>query len=246
MNKGVKGCLIGCGAVLVIALLLLGFGIFRIYRSTQQYAADIDKVMAAYEQTNEDFPFTVPEEGQMEPERFETFVDIRSQLIDVGYQQIGFPVSEIGDATGTEQPSFGDILSSFKSIMRLPVKLGKAHENLLQEQGMSLDEYYWYDQAFIATMRQAAASGDPFYKEVIGNFEDDQTDEIYGKGEFDWRSATGEGWFPNAEQNLPVLEAHRAEINDTSPDLWVDITFMSFAHGIKQNKKVEQEPLAQE
>lgn len=160
------GCL-GCGGFMaLIVLLVIGAGAFIGYKAIQfggEVGKEYTELSTNYEQLDQEFAFTEPENQLMAEKRFDEFLQIRASAIKFA-KQYEQEFEKLGDDIGATFEK-GGITSAFtgagkigeiiKAAVTLPATIGGEHIRLLKEAQMSPDEYRWFTQEVLGTLLKA-------------------------------------------------------------------------------------------
>jgi hypothetical protein len=161
MSKGVpgwvKGCAVGCGAVVVLLVVLLVLG-FYFVRGTFEEFEQADATIGTVEERFGTVESFLPEPGgTVIPDRIEAFLEVR---------EIAAP-SRAGlagnlDAFSEEKGRIGKLTGVFTLPGRLSSFMSKHHEALLQV-GMGQGEYHYiYVLAYYSFLGKSPADGPAF------------------------------------------------------------------------------------
>lgn len=160
------GCL-GCGGFLALLILVIvgGAGVF-VFRAvqfgteiTQEYAS----ISENYQQLDQEFPFTPPENNQLTEERVQEFLLTRSNAVAFA-EQFGDKFGQMGDEIGQtfDKGGIGSAFSGagkigdiIKEAAMMPATIGNEHLKLLRDAQMSPDEYVWYTKTILGTLLKA-------------------------------------------------------------------------------------------
>ncbi len=163
------GCL-GCGGFLGLLILLLvgGTGFFA-YKAVQ-FGTEITQKYATltqdYDQLDQQFAFTPPEDQQMTDERLKEYLKIRSAAVAFS-KEMNDKIGQIGDDIGNtfDQGGIGSFFSGAgkigeiaKTAAMMPAAIGNEQLKLLREAQMSPQEYVWYTKTILGTLEKAGAN----------------------------------------------------------------------------------------
>jgi len=208
-QKVLLGCGIGCGAIILLVLVLAAGGFFAISNIVERFEeteAAMDEVKEKYGRISE---FSPHPEGTIHPERIEAFLSVRSAMAPEReeMEQNLAMLSEVKER-GWEESSRGTletIQGGLNLIPQIAQFLTSRNEALI-ESGMGLGEYYYiYVVAYYSWLGKSPADGPAF--QLNGNNRDDADP-------FEIRENRRERILRQLHrQFLPMLENQASELN---------------------------------
>ncbi|MFB3788107.1 MAG: hypothetical protein ACE15F_17240, partial [bacterium] len=157
------GCA-GCAVVLFLFLALMGGGIgyltYQGYQFGKEVGTTYKNLITDYQKLDQQYAFTPPPDGALDPIRLAVFLNVRSQLTDFA-QSYQDNIGKIGDAVGQQFEKPGIIskirgFSKIRELVDMAVKIGagigQEHIRLLKVQAMSIQEFRWYTQTCLGTL----------------------------------------------------------------------------------------------
>jgi len=184
MNDGegwgswIRGCAIGCGALVLAVAVLAAIGVARVIRPLQS-AVDTRAVLESRFGTEDDY--TPPASGALEPARIEAFLHVRSGLVDACDRLAASTVdlAAMEELDRQEMPSRGEVwrhaAAATRSAMRMGPLMGDLFEHrnkLLLAAGMGLGEYShlyvvaYHDQLVAERPRTGILDGSPVNRRI--------------------------------------------------------------------------------
>ena len=167
-SKWLIGCGIGCGAVILLVIIVLGVG-YLMVRNTVQNVREIevtsDRLVEAYGDIREYVP---PVDGIILPERIDTFLAVRDSMAPFREEMVRVldDISDEVDGIERESRSFWNILGIVgKGIGIIPrmIEFYSVRNDALLASGMGPGEYvYLYVTAYYSFLRFDPADGPPF------------------------------------------------------------------------------------
>jgi hypothetical protein len=138
-----KGWWIGCGALVVFALVVIGLGIAFVASRARDVSRGIDQARERYESLEHDFPFSPPADGVLAEAAFGRFLEARRAI------------------QSTLAPSDGSLgfFEKVSMLTSLPDRVSQAHAEALRRVSSSLAEYRWIARQVYTTI--AAESNRP-------------------------------------------------------------------------------------
>ncbi len=210
--------LLGCGClVAIVVCVLVGVGMWG-YFKVKTFVDNLEALRAAYVETNEAYPFTPPEVQVLEEGRFETFLAVRKRLaLDIEDDMA--LLSRLMEATNKQSEEAPKI--SFRDLTdaaMLPIRVGNAHVEALNSEGMSVDEYLWYSGIVTATVVKAAEKGEDVAQGILDAYENDTLEESRDSGRIS---------LPKTEAirrilyvpDIPLLEENLERVNEAAGEL---------------------------
>ncbi|MFH1941866.1 MAG: hypothetical protein ABIL68_07150 [bacterium] len=147
-SKWLMGCGIGCGSVILLAVLVVAAGYFLIKNTVD----DVRQIEASKERLEESYGLVedyVPElDGRIPPERIEVFLAIRESLkekqegLESRLEKIGKDVDRIEDEDRSIRRILGIVRRGVGAVPEIIEYYSDRNEALLDE-GMGIGEYYY-------------------------------------------------------------------------------------------------------
>ena len=184
-KKWLIGCGIGCGVV----LLILGgvgtvgyFGVRNIIDRADTVEDSFEDMETAYGQVED---YTPPADGGMSPDRVETFLTVRDQLIPMR-SELGDKLSALsGEDTGGGAPNWLAKIRAGVSFVPTILAYGSERNRVLLNNDMSLGEYlYLYALAYYVYLEMSPGDG-PTFKMVHSDDEEDSEGFRFEAGDSD-------------------------------------------------------------
>lgn len=139
-----KYWLIGCGILLVIAVILGGFGVYYVFKVGQEVGAKLQEIAKEYDQLDQEFPFLKPAEGLMESPQVARFVSVHRKVSD------SFDLWE--NQLRSEETSWWTKVTS--AVDMIPA-LAQSHVDALREQSQGPSEYLWTLDQILLVLKYA-------------------------------------------------------------------------------------------
>jgi len=228
-----KGCLIGCGVVLaifVVIAIVLVVKLGPIVKEFKDFALQAGEVAQEYQTTNQQFPFVASEEGLLERDRFDAFMGVRRGLLlesQDGLKNFENMVDPAGQDEDAESAGFAEMMST---MLKIPLGIARIHVGLLRQNQMSLDEYRWNTACLLMTISQGAEEGDEFcslLNEKLGKldqmFAEVEAKQKRGQEIFDWKSTINASEHPFSEANVSLLKEYEAELTAEDSNFMLDM-----------------------
>ncbi len=170
-KKVLKGCLWGCGGLVLIVLILgVGTAVF-VGISAQRFGKGIEQsdreVGDGYRTIDEEIAFAPPDDELLSEERVDRLLTIRAAMGEYAKERIQ-SLEDAGQEIENhfESPGFREKMrgvGAIKDIVRLGANLasdtGKEHLRLLRDSEMSMKEYRWLIRIYLATVAKAEENG---------------------------------------------------------------------------------------
>lgn len=188
-KKWLIGCGIGCGAVLLIVIVLIMGGFFFIRNIVEGFKSSevlMDTLVEQYGQIEEYCP---PPDGAFEPQRLEAFLAVREATAPVR-QELENSLRFLSgrEEEGTDEGKRGGVFKRLSTGFGMISQISDFHKARIQallDAGMGMGEYYYiYTVAYYSWLGKPVLDGQDFQirSEDEGfNFrgwEDEESDEI--------------------------------------------------------------------
>ncbi|MBD3267185.1 hypothetical protein GF373_10990 [bacterium] len=136
---------IGCGgcAIVVLSITLLLVGGVLFVRNQAKQAEEYHRKVESLKKT---YPYQIPADHAIQPERFDTFLHARETLFD-GSQPLLNPVIEIAAMPKDETLSYPVFLKGLAQFLLKTSTLSESQWQVLHEAGMSPKEYEYLTNA---------------------------------------------------------------------------------------------------
>jgi len=146
----VRYWLIGCGALLIIVIVLGAVGYNMVKNFAQEYGSEVNFVLKEYRDLDRDFPFTPPADGVIGKEDYAAFIACRRDLLKA--------IGEHFEDFKKEETSWKDRISM---VVNMIPKLGTAHVKALRKAGLSPAAYRWMVNLTLTALRYAERGDAP-------------------------------------------------------------------------------------
>lgn len=241
MASGEKSFLVGClGVVALIVIFLIGGSVYFGYQGYQA-KMDIQKTYSdmvdRYQTLNDEFAFTVPADGLLQPTQVQNFLKVRLSMAEyskpflsdiktagsdiiIQFRFSGFAVFE----------SIDKIKQAIIDLVKSGANIGNEHCRLLREVRMSPKEYEWITRIYLGTLASGQLEEFPDLQAVWETyktqFEKERQTWLSVTFKVDKKKIRGDDMnMPNLmKQVQPVvcLSANAQVIRDTMPVVVVD------------------------
>ena len=137
----------GCGGCLVLCLIFIlvaGGFIFTLWRSIEGFQEDIQVMEEKQRQLQSKYPFPGAENYQLEPQRFQQFLQARQESVHVADQHLVWLnnlTTPPAEGETRRDPSVFEIIRNLFSIIQGFFKVGVVITEQLEIQQMSVEEY---------------------------------------------------------------------------------------------------------
>lgn len=144
-----KWLLIGCGGcsvVLLIIAIVVGSGVWWVSSRVGEFMDIATQLEDNQLELSQQYPFTAPEDGVIDPARFEQYMQVREAMITTTNEKLGWMISFISEEAPMAEPGISDWIT-------LPftfVSLGKEHTDELFSIQMSTEEYSFITKQMMA------------------------------------------------------------------------------------------------
>jgi hypothetical protein len=211
-----KKLAIGCGIVLVLALIALGVGVFWVAHKAQTVIAglsELKNIPDLDKQIRNTTPFSPPASGELSSEQVSRYVAVREQV----RQQLGARAKELdaqykalAERMDKHQQTPLDIpqmIEAYKDLAGLYILGKRAQVAALNDKNLSLGEYRWIQQ------QAYTALGMPFVDMDISKMiEETQSGRSPSPGDHQARNLP-----PGAsDKNKSLVEPHRKLLEDSA------------------------------
>jgi hypothetical protein len=207
-----KKLAIGCGIVLVLALIALGVGVFWVAHKAQTVIAglsELKNIPDLDKQIRNTTSFTPPASGELTPEQVSRYVAVREQ-VGVRVKELDAQYKALSERLDKHQQTALDIpqmIEAYKDLAALYVLGKRAQVDALNDKNLSLSEYRWIQQ------QAYSALGMPFVDMDISKMiEEAQSGRSSSPGEHTARGAP-QG---SSDKNKPLVEPHRKLLEDSA------------------------------
>lgn len=209
-----KKLLIGCGVVLVVALIgaaVATYFVVNKVRSTVAEFAVLGEVPDIERGITNTAPFSPPPAGELTAEQVNDLIAVQQQirsLLGSRFSEFEQKYAELSKRMEEDRGTVLDapaVIGAYRDLARLYVDAKKAQVTALNGAGLSLDEYRWIG-------RQAyAALGIPMVDNDIGEIIEQATSE----GDAPSPPTVGDVTTPpGPESNKALVEPHRKVLED--------------------------------
>ncbi|MBI1388604.1 MAG: hypothetical protein GC154_09175 [bacterium] len=145
-----KWIFIGCGGclgVLVLLILVAGGGCYFFLNKMGKFTARIDEVTRRVKEMNETYPFTPPDNGVMDPARFDDYLSIRETANQAGVDHFSWLFDMARGDQQTERPSGLRMAMKFASLPQSFIDATETELDAMDEKEMSPNEFIFYTQS---------------------------------------------------------------------------------------------------
>ncbi len=151
-----KGLMIGCAVVLAVGVVILFAGGYFLFGNVKTMVEGIEDSGKTFNELEEKFPFTPPEDWVILADRFDVYLASRSQV-----------ASALVDFT-TDLEEESNWKKPMKVISSIPDLVRKTTE-ILTENEMSLEEFRWYSREVSLVLRLVDADPEqyPEFEELV-------------------------------------------------------------------------------
>ena len=211
-----KKLAIGCGIVLVLALIALGVGVFWVAHKAQTVIAGISELKNIPDldkQIRNTTVFTPPASGELSPEQVSRYVAVREQVrqqLGVRTKELDAQYKALSERLDKHQQTALDIpqmIEAYKDLAALYVLGKRAQVDALNDKNLSLSEYRWIQQ------QAYGALGMPFVDMDISKMiEEAQSGRSPSPGDHTARDAP----HGSSDKNKPLVEPHRKLLEDSA------------------------------
>jgi hypothetical protein len=211
-----KKLAIGCGIVLVLALIALGIGVFWVAHKAQTVIAgfsELKNIPSLDKQIRNTTVFSPPTSGELSAEQVSRYIAVREQV----RQQLGSRARELDtqykalaermDKHQQTPLDFPQMIEAYKDLAGLYVLGKRAQVSALNDKNLSLSEYRWIQQ------QAYTALGMPFVDMDISKMiEDAQSGRSSGPSEH----MAPELAPAASDKNKSLVEPHRKLLEDSA------------------------------
>jgi hypothetical protein len=154
-----KKWLIGCGIIFLFCVVICGGLTFFGVHKLNQWTGKWEQIKKDYQQLEQKYPFTIPEEPDLTTGRIDDYFEIRLKVADLVSSNT--VLAEFAAAhKNKKQPNFGPT-----DMMQLAFKFSQQaavffHDELDAKQ-MSFSEYSYYTRMTYMALAKGAEEGDP-------------------------------------------------------------------------------------
>jgi len=161
MKKVLIGCGLGCGAVLLIGLLVVGYVGWRFSRFANEFAEQMADVGERFEQLDTQFPFMPPDDGLVKADRMDIWLQIRRDLVERGdrFTETFKHFSSTGWVAGL--PAVKDEF----------LELADDGIEVFETAGIAPEEYRWIRGLVIGALSSGDARDKPEIRELVEAFD---------------------------------------------------------------------------
>jgi len=151
--------LIGCGVVLVIFVAVFGYFSYRAFKGVASMVGQMQNLGAQLQATNAQYPFTAPQDGLIGQERFEDWLAVRREVV------------EVSSALMKEMEGVRNIGSAFSRVSDVLVRPGEALLAALANHQMSADEYLYVTGQVFGTLEDPDIVNRPEAQSLVSAFD---------------------------------------------------------------------------
>ena len=173
MASGKKIFVIGCFSVsALIGILLIGmigYTGYKGYRYKQFMQKSNKEMSDMYQSLDDEFTFTAPADGIMQPPQVQNFLKIRSSLTEFSKEPFNNVKNMRSQIQGHLKFSgflsivkiLGNLKNYFIDTTQASTLVGKEHCRLLRESRMSPKEYEWVTRTYLGTLTNSQLASFP-------------------------------------------------------------------------------------
>lgn len=211
-----KKILFGCGALLVLLILLIGVGFMVIRKTFRQVRAGMEEAQSQLAATDRDYAFKAPADGKLDEARLTVWIKVREAL-------------KAGDQARFASLSQGSSISArIRGFTELMPDTMKELATALRENKMSVKEYAWTSEQVSGALKSRAAEKDPKLADLAAMVEEPDpalTTSGQQRGNFRMRTERPQFAPLDSEDARPILELvkkHEGEIRKVAHPAFVD------------------------
>ncbi|MBI1852898.1 MAG: hypothetical protein HYR85_21365 [Planctomycetes bacterium] len=217
-----KGWWIGCGVLVVIALVVVGIGVGFVVSRARDVAHGLEQAGDRYQALNREFPFVVPTDGRITEDEFARYLDARRAI-----------QATLAGEPGQENRGF---LEGLRFLSSLPDQVSRVHEEALRRASLSLDQYRWVSRQIYTVIAEEInrPDGDPSIVKLREAFE--QHGRRSERPAFGLQMSTSRNdpfggalldlsWLRVPEETRALVRSHAGDLSETPDVFWVD-TFL--------------------
>jgi len=150
-----KKLAIGCGIVLVLALIALGVGVFWVAHKAQTVIAglsELKNIPNLDKQIRNTTTFAPPASGELSAEQVSRYIAVREQVrqkLGVRVKEMDTQYKALSERLNKNQQSALDIpqmIEAYKDLAALYLLGKRAQVDALNDKNLSLSEYRWIQQ----------------------------------------------------------------------------------------------------
>lgn len=142
-----KKVLLGCGAIIVILLVLGAIAGVLTAKNLRRARAESASAAADLTSTNQDFPFTAPADGQLAEARLVIWLSVREQALARDRQR--------------RTAARGGPLKKVQLLIDNRAEVLKEYQALLKTEKMAMAEYLWITDQVMGALLSRPAAKDP-------------------------------------------------------------------------------------
>jgi hypothetical protein len=211
--KWLKGCGCGCGALVLLGVLLLFGSSLFVMRPFKQAVADGVTLIKQYGSQEDYVP---PASGAIAPARLETFLAVRSSLMEMcgKFERSLAGIRGLEQFDGQQEVDRGEVLKEALKVTRSALGLGpklgeyaRARNAALLAQGMGLGEYsYIYVLAYGGRLQAKGGEGEAHSSGLEVSSRVRQVLRVQLQNQLQAMDADPERWLDSPERGALIQE----------------------------------------
>ena len=148
-----KKLVIGCLAILVLAVVLLAAGSYFLYRAASPYIEDAQSYLRGLSQLGEleknianRTPYTPPTSGELTEAQVQRYARVQDHVRStLGQRMREFEdkYKHLSDNANNRQPSFTEMMSGLRDLANVFMEARRYQVDALNKEGFSQQEYSW-------------------------------------------------------------------------------------------------------
>jgi len=208
-----KTVLIGCGIILLIAIIVGVYLCYHVVQFTKDFTVEIADIEDQFKALNSEIPFVKPRNDLIPKDRFEIWIGVRHQL-------------------SNEIDAMGDLFEDFslKSIPGIKSKLFEIAKVMVVELdtvSMSPQEYVWIMRQTVGVLTSGDARQVPELVEVIEEFEALNKKGQHIKSDTDLDDISLPVTSKQIAHTLPLLVQNKEALIETIKVFYADMVLFS-------------------
>lgn len=205
---------IGCGVVLLLAVLVVGIGGYVVYSRFLKPMAgavtELSQLGDIEKQVSNTSSFAAPDTGELTEAMVTRFVKVQEAMqskLGTKMDQLKGKYDQIDKALKSErrQASFGEAMAALKDLSTIIVEAKHAQVAALNEANFSVREYEWVRRQVYAAVGMAAAGFD------LKNIKEIAQDA--GRGDMPQKAEVGEA----PEHNKTLVKPYEKKLQEWAP-----------------------------
>ena len=152
-----KKLLVGCLGILVLGAIVLGVGLYFVYRAATPLIDDARGYLAGMSQLEEiereitnTAPYAAPPSGELTAPQVQRFVRVQQHVrasLGQRFKEIEVKYAHLkGEGESTTRVGFADMVNSLRDITNVYVDARRYQVEALNKEGFSQEEYAWVSE----------------------------------------------------------------------------------------------------